>query len=1008
MENQAHNLIGMQEPTACAAAGGGEGSVPRYPLSGGARYVDVGQEGLEIDSVNSQPYRGPGSVAAPGSQNNEVMMLQSEITQLQKNQQLLIQQRQALEADFAQKRAKFKELFLAREAELVKEANDIQKERDNYSKELEEIKTLAAFAETSKYEELNEVKAKHQQDIASMQKMVDEAVAVTTAEVGASYQQERLKLLEANDRLSEELQKIHSYVNEHLSGESEKGILSAVTKSFKSLTVSASPSKDAAGTTNDDSSMESSMIQARKDSDMLKAIIIPLEAEMENLKKKLNSSERENKHLKDELEQLKPDSTGSKSSRQRSGANADLEERVQELIITLENEKASRSDLEMYVAVLNKQKSVLQEEVDTQSKELVDVCQRLEKEKNEHDTLKQTWQMANDQFLEMQRLQMNDMRRFQAVLSAEQQRQIQEMQEKDREREEQEQRIKNLQSMRDRHSQEIEEIKAKEMGGDGDRTSKRGASSPIPTPSSNTHHKTPEIGGTSDDSLAYSNSGSEGSRTYRRSISDVSEIMDTPLSHNQVDLSDSGVDGINPDTQSIASSYSLTEAQEKAILSETPEGERMRSVVASVTAPSEFMKVSSGQRIVSEKEWIQIQEQIRQSREKLGRPCDMCVNYEQQLQKVQSTEIAFREQVAALQMDVRQQQEKVKKEMRQRSELEECLKNAAEDAQRQIRTLTAKNKESEDFLCLLRQDYLRNSNELHDQLQMFIQSREQVYEEVTKLQEENKNLIGKRAIHTSIANKDGFQMPDTKEECQEMLTRYREDMINIQVSIDHENQKLTNEISFLKNQLESEQHTRMSLDQTYQQELEEYKDDHVKIRSIKDELNRTTTSLQELEKEHKSLIENSQRNEQLTESLKQENKQLQEIKINLESNLRQSKLKTHDLQQILDNSEAVQHDLVKLSQTLQVQLENVRQTDNEVRWEHEDDVENCHRCKQHLKDKKKKHHCMHCCKIFCIDCLSKSVESGPRRRKMQVCDVCHTLLVNESAPYFSKEAPDTS
>ena len=52
------------------------------------------------------------------------------------------------------------------------------------------------------------------------------------------------------------------------------------------------------------------------------------------------------------------------------------------------------------------------------------VCKLLEQERREHDDLKATWQMANDQFLESQRLLMMDLRRMEAVLSTEQQRQI--------------------------------------------------------------------------------------------------------------------------------------------------------------------------------------------------------------------------------------------------------------------------------------------------------------------------------------------------------------------------------------------------------------------------------------------------------------------------------------------------------------------------------------------------------------------------------------------------------
>ncbi|KFM78002.1 Rab GTPase-binding effector protein 1, partial [Stegodyphus mimosarum] len=96
----------------------------------------------------------------------------------------------------------------------------------------------------------------------------------------------------------------------------------------------------------------------------------------------------------------------------------------------------------MYVAVLNTQKAVMQEDMDKIKLELQEVCQLLEKEKKEHVQLKRTWQMANDQFLEAQRLQIMDMRRMQSVLTSEQQRQISEMKKRDEQKLELERQVK--------------------------------------------------------------------------------------------------------------------------------------------------------------------------------------------------------------------------------------------------------------------------------------------------------------------------------------------------------------------------------------------------------------------------------------------------------------------------------------------------------------------------------------------------------------------------------------
>ncbi|RCN49492.1 hypothetical protein ANCCAN_04433 [Ancylostoma caninum] len=56
------------------------------------------------------------------------------------------------------------------------------------------------------------------------------------------------------------------------------------------------------------------------------------------------------------------------------------------------------------------------------------------------------------------------------------------------------------------------------------------------------------------------------------------------------------------------------------------------------------------------------------------------------------------------------------------------------------------------------------------------------------------------------------------------------------------------------------------------------------------------------------------------------------------------KARCASLQSELDTSEAVQKDFVQLSQSLQIQLEKIRQSEQEVRWQWEEDVENCSGC----------------------------------------------------------------
>ena len=66
----------------------------------------------------------------------------------------------------------------------------------------------------------------------------------------------------------------------------------------------------------------------------------------------------------------------------------------------------------------------------------------------------------------------------------------------------------------------------------------------------------------------------------------------------------------------------------------------------------------------------------------------------------------------------------------------------------------------------------------------------------------------------------------------------------------------------------------------------------------------------------------------------------------LESEVSELKGEVSTLKHDLVNSEAVQRDFVRLSQSLQVQLEKIRQSEKEVRWQYEEDVDDCTSCHQ--------------------------------------------------------------
>merc|ERR1711899_468145 len=139
------------------------------------------------------------------------------------------------------------------------------------------------------------------------------------------------------------------------------------------------------------------------------------------------------------------------------------------------------------------------------------------------------------------------------------------------------------------------------------------------------------------------------------------------------------------------------------------------------------------------------------------------------------------------------------------------------------------------------------------------------------------------------------------------------------------------------------------------------------------------SELEAEQKRGKEYEENQLKHQATNANLQSEMKNYVFEKRELENKVAEMNAKIKNLQQELDNSVAVQTDFVRLSQSLQIELEKIRSSEKEVRWQHEDDVEDCSSCRQQFNMAKRKHHCRHCGRIFCVDCLTKTVTSGPQQ-----------------------------
>ncbi|XP_023818358.1 rab GTPase-binding effector protein 1 isoform X2 [Oryzias latipes] len=828
---------------------------------------------------------------APGSpltsQHDEV--LQQRVAALELERTEFIRLKQQLEAEFNQKRAKFKELYLSKEEELQRRTSALEEAQNELISmkgqltqaraEIETIKAVATVSENTKQEAIDQVRSQWQEEVASLQAIMKDTVCEYEVQFHQRLEQERAQWNQYREAMERELGDLRRRLTE---GQEKENL-------------------------------EDEMKKAQEDADKLRSVVMPLEQEITALKAKLTSSEDKVK----ELEASK----------------------VKELNHVLEAEKSCRTDLEMYVAVLNTQKSVLQEDAEKLRRELHEVCHKLELERQQHNQLKHTWQRANDQFLESQRLLMRDMQRIENVLSSEQLRQVEEMKKKDQEEEERLSQVRDFQEedggdntepLEDYLGMSVEEYHTNHSthGSVHSLDTEVVAGSPSDPYKDNLRRVQ------STDSLGSSLSSQQalgGHNHKAKSASNLDESDFGPLVSAEYGATDSSF-GETTSVSSIkltASHFLLTKDQEKAIKAMTPEQEETASLLSSISqAPDAAYLPPAGYRLVSDTEWNLLQQEVKNAGRKLGRRCDMCSNYEKQLQAIQGQEADTRDQVKKLQVMLRQANDHLDRTMMEKQNLEDSINMGNEENAAKVSALTQRVQESETLLCTLQQAFSEAKRKTQEQMVVLVKSREQVAEELSRLQRDNESLQGKHRLHVELQQQEDFQMPNTVQELQGLVFQCREDMVALRTSADHMEEKLKAEILFLKEQIQAEQCLKENLEETLQLEIEGCKEEIASFSSLKTEMERIKAEKEKLRSSLTEKMETLERLGGLKVSLEQQVRELASAKSALESQVLDERDKAQRLQTELDVSEQVQKDFVKLSQTLQVQLERIRQAES--------------------------------------------------------------------------------
>uniref|UniRef100_A0A8R1Y3K0 FYVE-type domain-containing protein n=1 Tax=Onchocerca volvulus TaxID=6282 RepID=A0A8R1Y3K0_ONCVO len=380
--------------------------------------------------------------------------------------------------------------------------------------------------------------------------------------------------------------------------------------------------------------------------------------------------------------------------------------------------------------------------------------------------------------------------------------------------------------------------------------------------------------------------------------------------------------------------------------------------------------------------------------------CEMCQNYELNLTKMQDEERNLKEQLSAAQHLVNRYQQELSGERLYRKEMETKTTTLCADNEKEVNIAKIENENCAKQLTIVDERCLKLIQEQRNNIGRLKERLSMMNKDVRNLSSRYLKLLGANRKCSTEMRDQTIELPQDIDQLQFLCLQLREELIETRAAKEHAEVVLRDEITTLETQRKEDEIEKRRIEDVYTERVNGVSQELGFARSQLDSMKDASSKVEEMNKrmtEYRKVIED----------LEKQLQSVQKERADLEMTVAFYKQKCAALQQELDTSETVQKDFVKLSQNLQIELEKIRQAEQEVRWQFDEDVHTCNQCESNFSKSRIKLHCYHCGKIFCSLCLTATIPSGPHRRPAKVCQVCHTLLSRDSAPFFSQNLTAT-
>ncbi|VDM65081.1 unnamed protein product [Strongylus vulgaris] len=354
------------------------------------------------------------------------------------------------------------------------------------------------------------------------------------------------------------------------------------------------------------------------------------------------------------------------------------------------------------------------------------------------------------------------------------------------------------------------------------------------------------------------------------------------------------------------------------------------------------------------------------------------------LRRSRENERKLRDQLKAVKSLAERYETELSEERKYRQDVEKKMIELSAQFNDDLKVALSGNAALEDRLRELSQTQKKERAKSTKQLEEVAHVCSVLESDIKKLATKYQELLGSNRATAIEMRAEPIDLPQNADQLQFLCLQMREELIELKSARQHEQNELRDEVALLREQIGEERNAKLALE----------RDLLAQVNHLQTQLGIAASKLSTAD----AVVMNSESHsrqirdlQNTVAELEAQVKQVQSERAAVEMTAQNYKARCTSLQSELDTSEAVQKDFVQLSQSLQIQLEKIRQSEQEVRWQWEDDVENCSGCGASVIKIKPRPRCLHCCKIFCSSCVQQTVPSGPNRRPANVCHVCHTL-----------------